>query len=157
VGYGGSRRLGKFYWEQIGEIQSLFKKKIKDENSNFDLDKYLLLCEQLGEEPDPTKMPLELSDLPEEVQVAFFMWALLPDHWEGMSGTYMGKYWDGIEYYFKLYGIEEPKVVLYIMKMYEGELVSHRAEEAEKKRQAEERKAKAASGGGKRFTHNVKG
>ena len=49
-------------------------------------------------------MPLELSELPEEVQVAFFMFSLLPDHWEGMSGTYMGKYWDGLDYFFKLYG-----------------------------------------------------
>lgn len=102
-------------------------------------------------------MPLDLSDLPEEVQVAFFMFSLLPDHWEGMSGTYMGKYWDGIDYFFKLYDVADPKTILYIMKMYEGEIVAHRAEEAEKRRKAEERKAKAAGGGGKRFTHNVQG
>lgn len=102
-------------------------------------------------------MPLELSELPEEVQVAFFMFSLLPDHYEGMSGTYMGKYWDGIDYYFKLYEIAEPRVILYIMKMYEGMLVTERAEKAEEKRKAEERKAKAASGGGKRYTHNVQG
>ena len=85
------------------------------------------------------------------------MFSLLPDHWEGMSGTYMGKYWDGVDYFFKLYNVSDPKTIFYIMKLYEGELVAHRSEEAEKRRQAEERKAKAASGGGKRFTHNVKG
>lgn len=102
-------------------------------------------------------MPLDLSELPDEVQVAFFIYSLLPDHWEGMSGTYMGKYWDGIDYYFKIYGVDDPQTILYIMKMYEGEIVAHRAEEAEKRRQAEERKAKQAGGGGKRFTHNVQG
>jgi len=102
-------------------------------------------------------MPLNLSDFPEEVQVAFFMFSLLPDHWEGMSGTYMGKYWDGIDYFFKLHNVDDPKTILFIMKMYEGEIVNHRAEEAEKRRQAEERKAKKAGGGGKRFTHNVQG
>ena len=111
-----------------------------------------MLCEQLGEEPDPAKMPLELSDFPEEVQVAYFMFSLLPDHWEGMSGTYMGKYWDGIEYYFKVYSVDQPKVTLYIMKMYEGELVSYKAEKAEQKRKAEERKNKA---GGKNYAHNI--
>ena len=118
------------------------------------MEKYLLLCEQLGETPDPTKMPLELSDFPEEVQVAFFMFSLLPDHWEGMSGTYMGKYWDGIDYFFKVYGVENPKQILYFMKLYENTLVSYRAEKAEQKRKADERKSKS---GGKNYTHNVKG
>ena len=101
-----------------------------------------MLCEQLGEEPDPTKMPLELSDFPEEVQVAFFIFSLLPDHYEGMSGTYMGKYWDGIEYYFKLYEIDDVKTIMYIMKMYEGIIVTYKAEKAEQQRKTEERKAK---------------
>lgn len=101
-------------------------------------------------------MPLSPLDFPEEVQVAFFIFNLLPDHWEGMSGSYLGKYWDGIEYYYKVYNVLEPKVTLYIMKTYESELVSYRAEQAEKKRKADERKAKAA-GGGKNYTHNVRG
>jgi len=42
------------------------------------------------------------------------------------------------------------------MKVYENIIVSHKAEEAEKKRKAEERKAKSA-GGGKQYTHNVRG
>ena len=100
-------------------------------------------------------MPLDLSELPEEVQVAFFMFGLLPDHYEGMSGTYMGKYWDGIEYYFNLYKIEEPKVILYLMKMYEVALVNYKAEKAEQKRKAEERKSKAS--GGKNYAHNIQG
>jgi hypothetical protein len=113
-----------------------------------------LLCEQIGEEPDPTKMPLELSEFPEEVQVAFFMFSLLPDHYEGMSGTYMGKYWDGIQYFFSLYEIVDPKTVFYIMKMYESIIVAHRADKAEQQRKAEERKAKS---GGKSYAHKVTG
>lgn len=100
-------------------------------------------------------MPLTYSDFPEEVQVAFFMFSLLPDYWEGMSGTYMGKHWNGIEYFLNLYEVESPKTVIYFMKVYEQILVEHRAKEADKKRKAEERKAK--TGGGKQYTHNVKG
>ncbi len=99
-------------------------------------------------------MPLNPSDFPEEVQVAFFMFSLLPEHWEGMSGTYMGKYWDGIEYFFNLYEVDDRKTILYIMKLYESKLVNYRAEQAEIKRKNEARKAK---GGGKHYTHNVKG
>jgi|TARA_B100000085_G_scaffold140088_1_gene127637 hypothetical protein len=99
-------------------------------------------------------MPLEPSDFPEEVQVAFFMFNLLPDNYEGMSGTYMGKYWDGIEYFFKLYDVDDRKTIIYLMKMYEIKIVNYRAEKAEQKRKAQERKAKS---GGKNYTHNVKG
>ena len=115
----------------------------------------MLLCEQLGEEPDPAKMPLTSSDFPEEVQAAFFMFSLLPDYYEGMSGTYMGKHWNGIEYFFSLYEVHEPRTVLYLMKLYEGEVVSHRVKQAENKRKTEERRSKA--GGGGNYTHNVKG
>jgi hypothetical protein len=52
-----------------------------------------MLCEQLGQDPDPNKMPLEASAFPYEVQVAFFMFDLLSDRWDGMSGTYLGKDW----------------------------------------------------------------
>ncbi len=114
----------------------------------------MLVCEQLGQDPDPAKMPLEPSDFPEEVQVAFFMFNLLPDNYEGMSGTYMGKYWDGIEYFFKLYDVDDRKTIIYLMKMYEIKIVNYRAEKAEQKRKAQERKAKS---GGKNYTHNVKG
>ena len=101
-------------------------------------------------------MPLDSSDFPEEVQVAFFMFSLLPDYWEGMSGTYMGKHWSGVDFFFDMYNVEDPKTTLYIMKLYEIALVNYRAEEAERKRKAEERKAKS-SGGGKQYTHNVRG
>ena len=55
------------------------------------LETYLRICEQTGEEPDPKKMPPDRSEFPKEVQEAFFIHDLLPDRWEGMSGSYLGK------------------------------------------------------------------
>ena len=80
MGYRNSRRSRKFYWEQISEVRNNLERYVKDGDSNFDRQKYYDICEQLGQEPDPTQMPLEPSDFPEEVQVAFFMFSLLPDH-----------------------------------------------------------------------------
>jgi len=100
-------------------------------------------------------MPLEPSDFPEEVQVAFFMLSYLSDNWEGMSGTYMGKVWNDIEYLFKLHQVDNPKQILYFMKLYERLIVDYKMEQADNKRKAEERKAQSASG--KQYTHNVKG
>ena len=99
-------------------------------------------------------MPLETSDFPNEVQVAFFIFGFLEDNWDGMSGTYLGKYWSNIEFLFDLHKVEEPKTIMYIMKMWETTLIDYRAEKAERKRKADERRS---AGGGKNYTHNVKG
>lgn len=121
----------------------------------MDVDKYLRICEQLKQEPDPHKMPLTLSDFPYEVQVAFFIFDFLPDNWEGMSGSYLGKLWTNLEYLFDLHQVEERGTILYLMKVYEGTLIKYRAEEADRKRKAEERRSKASGGGN--YAHSVKG
>ena len=99
-------------------------------------------------------MPLEISDLPSEVQVAFFIFGFLEDNWEGMSGTYLGKHWSNIEYFFKLYDVEDPKSIVTIMKLWEHILVEYKARKSEEKRKADERRS---AGGGKNYTHNIKG
>ncbi len=99
-------------------------------------------------------MPLETSDFPSEVQVAFFIFGLFEDNWDGMSGTYLGKNFGNIEYLFNLYDVEEPKVVLTFLKLWEAVVMEYRADKAEQKRKADERRS---AGGGKNFTHNVKG
>ncbi len=71
-----------------------------------------------------------------------------------MSGTYLGKRWNNLEYLFNLYEIEEQKTVLTIMKIYEGIIVEYKEKKAEEKRKAEKRRS---AGGGKNYTHNVKG
>ena len=100
-------------------------------------------------------MPQETS-YPEEVQVAFFIFGQLKDSFDGMSGTYLGKEWSSCEFFLNLHGIEDPKVIVYFMKLIERIVVKNAADEAERKRKQEERKSKTG-GGGKTYTHNVKG
>ena len=54
-------------------------------------------------------MPLDASAFPHEVQVAFFVFGLLPDRYEGMSGTYMGKDWSSANFIFDTYKIDDIK------------------------------------------------
>lgn len=68
---------------------------------------------------------------------------------------YMGKDWSSANFLFDTYEIEYPKEILYFMKLYEREVMAQRAEDAERRRKAEERKSKQS--GGKNYTHNVKG
>lgn len=99
-------------------------------------------------------MPLEPADFPAEVQVAFFIFALLSDRWEGMSGSYLGKDCTCLNDIFDLYEVEDRREVFYFMKMYESLIVQKRAEEQESQRKAAEKKS---AGSGKNYTHNVKG
>jgi len=102
-------------------------------------------------------MPLSHSEFPIEVQVAFFVFDLLSDVWEGMSGTYMGKDWSHCHQLFDIWEIEDPKTTMYFMKMYERLLVNYRHDRAEEKREADKRRKKSSSGDGKSYTHNVQG
>ncbi len=124
------------------------------EQGTMDVEKYLRICEQLGQVPDPAKMPLESSAFPEEVQVAFFMFDLLSDRWDGMSGTYLGKDWSTCLQLFEVYEVEDTKNTIFFMKLYEAILMKHRMEEQERKRKAAERKQQQA---GKTYAHNVRG
>ena len=97
-------------------------------------------------------MPLEPQDFPYEVQVAFFIYDLLPDNWEGMNGVFLGKDLTTIEYMFDLYEVEDRKTVFYFFRIYENLQMNKINTERENKRLAEERrqKAKNATSGVKR-------
>jgi hypothetical protein len=49
------------------------------------------MCEALGSEPVEEDIPVEFVDLPDEVQQSLEVYSYLPDRWEGMSGTFLGK------------------------------------------------------------------
>lgn len=153
--YRNRKRTGKFYREQVERIYELLVRYVKQSDSSVDVEKYLRICEQLGEEPDPERMPIDLSGFPEQVQTAFFMFGFLPDVWEGMSGTYMGKDYTCLEYFMNLYEVEDVKEVLMFIKMYENLIVQHRAEKAKAKMKADKRRESAGSG--KNYAHSVKG
>ena len=112
------------------------------------------MCEQLGTEPDPARMPISMDVFPEDVQYAFLIFNYMPDRWEGMSGSYMGKEWSSIDFFLNLFGIEDKKTVVFFISRIEYFRVQQLNEKMEKKRKAEERKAKS---GGKQYTHNVQG
>ena len=101
-------------------------------------------------------MPIDPSELPEEVQTAFFIYGLLEDRWDGSSGSYLGKAYSSLEYFFKLYEVLDPKTVLFFIKLYDGLVITNKAEKAESERKAQERKAKASAGSGKSYTHSIK-
>ncbi len=102
----------------------------------------MAVCDQLGEEPDPDKMPVDRSIFPLEVQEAFMLHDFLSERWDGMNGFYLGKDYSALETYIKILDIEDPKQSLYFLKhieYYNSEKINA---SIKAKRDAEERKAK---------------
>ena len=61
-------------------------------------------------------MPPALDLYPYEVQLAFFIYSLLQDTWDGMSGMYMGKNMSGLGELLDIYEIDDKKTVVFFMK-----------------------------------------
>jgi len=114
-----------------------------------------MMCEQLGTEPDPKRLPPSTSDLPEEVQLALTIFSYMPDRWDGFSGAYFGKDWSCADFFLELIKVEKKKKIIILFLSRIQELYSEKInKDQEERRKKEERKAKA---GGKQYAHNVQG
>lgn len=54
-------------------------------------EQYLSMCEQLGAIPDPSQLPVEIDDLPDDAISAITIFQTLPDIVDGFSGLFHGK------------------------------------------------------------------
>ena len=101
------------------------------------------MCEQLGDEPDPEKMPPEYSDYPLEVQQAILVHSYLHDTWDGTSGYYMGKDQAALGTVLDILDIEDKKTVLYFFKAIEDRHSNRLNKQVSERQKAAERKAKS--------------
>jgi hypothetical protein len=76
---------------------------------------YFEMCDALGSEPIEEEIPVELNDFPTEVQEMFNIYYLMPDIWDGMSGTYQGKNTSIVFNLFDLYKIDKEDRLVYLM------------------------------------------
>jgi len=98
---------------------------------------YLIVCDRLGKEPDPNKMPMNFGNFPYEVQLAFLIYDHLPDRWEGMSGSYLGKEWGAIGALLDAYNIEERQIIVFFIKAIDiinSKVINKRLDKDRKKR-----------------------
>lgn len=81
------------------------------------------MCEALGSEPNPDEIPTDFEDLPDVAQQALEIYGFLPDRWEGMSATFLGKDYSITFDLFKTYEIDnfvEQRLFLRIMSVIDG-------------------------------------
>jgi hypothetical protein len=79
-------------------------------------EQYFAMCEQMGWEPRDEEIPLDLSSLSYDSQIAMILFNLLSDRIEGMSGTWLGKEFSSLETFMNIYEVENRRDILdYIM------------------------------------------
>ena len=88
-------------------------------------------------------MPPAMDLYPYEVQMAFFIYSLLQDTWDGMNGMYMGKNLSGLATFLNIYEVEDKKTTVYFLTIIDRERMTAINEEVKRKQDAEKRKAKA--------------
>lgn len=77
-------------------------------------EKYLNICEQLGQEPNPDKMPPSWEDLPEIAQTAINTFNALGDRVYPEIG-YVGKDYTNLPILIDIYGIEDTDYFIEIL------------------------------------------
>lgn len=80
------------------------------------------MCEQMGWEPSEEEMPIDPSFLDINAQYALILLNMLPDKWEGMSGSWMGKDYSGLATIMDIYEINDRREVFELLKVAEDEL-----------------------------------
>ena len=120
--------------------------KQKYSKSQKKWDEYLIVCERLGKEPDYNKMPIDDRDFPYEVQLAFLLHSVLPDRWDGSSGSYQGKDWSAVGSLLDIYQIEDKKTVTFFLKNVDVLTSNQINKEIDKKRKKRESKVSTPKG-----------
>ena len=108
-------------------------------------EQYFMMVEQLGTEPVDSEIPADFSDFPFEVQEAINIFSILPDVWEGLSGTYMGKNYSILPYLFEnIFNVDDIQLSMKILLIIDRIVKEQYAQQ----QKARNRKNKTKSGKG---------
>tara|TARA_Y100000361_G_C10919198_1_gene218012 strand:- start:129 stop:440 length:312 start_codon:yes stop_codon:yes gene_type:complete len=102
------------------------------------------MCEQLGTEPDFNEMPPEMGDFPLEIQEAFVVHAMLPDKWDGASGSYMGKDWAPLMDLVTIQNVQDIKTTTFFLKHIDSSYTIKINAELKRKQDADKRRIKSS-------------
>ena len=82
-------------------------------------DTYFDMCEQLGNDPVESEIPIELEDLPIEAQEAWKVYSYLPDRVDSFNGVYHGKSIENVANLMSLFGIDDKQTYLLIVTLFD--------------------------------------
>lgn len=102
-------------------------------------DKYFEICEQMGTEPDPQKIPVEWKDLPNIVQISISIFNMLGDRLVADIG-YLGKDYSNLTELIKAYEIEDTELFLELINWLDSRAINQSAEYMKRERDKLKRK-----------------
>ena len=102
-------------------------------------ERYFEICEQLGEEPNPEKIPIAWEDLPEIVQYAVAIFGNLGDRLVADIG-YLGKDYTPLPTYIEAHQIEDVELLLELLSWMDSRAIKQSAEHMKRERDKLKRK-----------------
>lgn len=132
----------------LKRLERLFKNL----DSGMTREKYLELCEQMGNEPVEDEIPPDWEDFPDIVVYAVNSFNMMGDRVYPEIG-YVGKDYTNLQHYLDFYEIQDKEYFLQLLSWLDSRAIKKSSEEL--KRQYE--KAKRQSSGGKRNKTHITG
>lgn len=124
-------------------MQAQLKNYLDNSAAKMTREQYLMMCEQLGNEPIDEEIPMDFNEFPNVVQEALNIFSILPDNWEGMSGTYMGKDYSILPYLMdEIFHVEDKQQTMQFLLIIGNIIMEIRSKE----QKARQRKAKTKAG-----------
>lgn len=76
---------------------------------------YYTMCSELGTEPNEAEVPVDLEDMPVEVETSYHVYNLLPDKIDSFNGVYYGKALEHIPTILDFLDIESRKDIFKVI------------------------------------------
>ena len=137
--------------EQKEKVIERLEKLHQNLDTGMTRERYLELCEQMGNEPIEEEIPPDWSDLPEIVSYAVNTFNLMGDRVYPEIG-YVGKDYTNLNHYIELYAIEDKEFFLHILSWLDSRAIKKSSDQL--KREYDKMKRKSS---GKQSSPRVKG
>ncbi len=119
-------------WERLTKF-------FNNAESKITVDKYFEICDQLGQEPDPDRIPIQWSDIPNEAQIAVSIFNSLGDRLVADIG-YLGKDYTSLPVYIEACGVENVELLLEILSWLDSRAIKQSADSMKRERDKLKRK-----------------
>lgn len=125
---------------QKEELWTRLTRFFNNAESKITTDRYFEICEQLGETPDPAKIPVSWEDLPVIAQYAINIFNSLGDRLVADIG-YLGKDYTALPTYIEAYEIEDVELLLELLVWMDSRAIKQSAEHMKREREKLKRKS----------------
>ena len=116
------------------EMWERLTKFFNNVDSKITADRYFEICEQMGKEPDPERIPVEWHDLPIIVQLAVQAFNMLGDRLVADIG-YLGKDYTNLSVIMNTLEIDNKELFLEILHWLDSRAIQKSAEQMKRERE----------------------